>query len=80
MLAKRSTGPIVLLSSKNYVPLFRCLTESVKAERIVFYYYGGNSDNPPDASGCRLRRFESNNPRNWHYDCARALIRGNITI
>ena len=37
MLAKRSTGPIVLLSSKNYVPLFRCLTESVKAERIVFW-------------------------------------------
>ena len=80
MLPTDSTGSIVFLGGKDYVPLFCCLTEGAKSERIVFYRYGGNSDNPPTASGCRLLRFETSTRTNWHYDCARALIRRDITI
>ena len=80
MLPADSNGPIVFLGGKDYVPLFCCLTKGAKSERIVFYRYGGNSDNPPTASGCRLLRFETSTRTNWHYDCARALIRRDITI
>ena len=75
-----SNGPIVFLGGKDYVPLFCRLTKGAKSERIVFYYYNGRSDNPPDAPGCSMRRFKSKNLRNWFYECAIALIRGNITI
>ena len=80
MLPADRTGPIVFLGGKDYVPLFCCLTEGAKSERIIFYRYGGNSDNPPTAPRCRLLRFETKTRRNWHYECARALIRGDITI
>ena len=80
MLPADRTEPIVFLGGRDYVPLFCCLTESAKAERIVFYRYGGSSDNPPAASGCRLLRFETTTRTNWHYECAKALMRGDITI
>ena len=80
MLPADRTGPIVFLGGKDYVPLFSRLTEGAKSERIVFYRYGGNSDNPPPAPGCRLLRFETSTRTNWHYECARALIRGDVAI
>ena len=80
MLPADRTGSIVFLGGKDYVPLFCRLTKGVKSERIVSYCYSGNSDNPPPASGCRRLRFETSTRTNWHYECARALIRGDITI
>ena len=80
MLPADRTGPIVFLGGKDYVPLFCRLTEGAKSERIVFYSYNGNSDNPPAAPGCRLLRFETSTRTNWHYGCARALIRGDVAI
>ena len=80
MLPADSTGPIVFLGGKDYVPLFCRLTEGVKSERIVFYRYSGNSDNPPAALGCRLLRFETSTRTNWHYECAKDLAQGKITV
>lgn len=79
-LPANSTGPIVFLGGKDYVPLFCRLTKGAKPERIIFYYYNGRSDNPPDAPRCRLQRFETKKSTNWHYECAKALIRGDITV
>ena len=80
MLPADRTGPIVFLGGKDYVPLFCRLTEGAKSERIVFYYYNGRSDNPPYAPGCRLQRFETKKSTNWQYECAKALMRGDIAI
>ncbi len=80
MLPADRTGSIVFLGGKDYVPLFCCLTEGAKSERIIFYRCGGNSDNPPTAPGCRLLRFETRTQTNWHYECAKALMQGKITV
>ena len=80
MLPADRTGPIVFLGGKDYVPLFCRLTKGVKSERIISYCYSGNSDNPPPAPGCRRLRFETSTRTNWHYECARALIRGDVAI
>ena len=76
MLPTDRPGPIVFLGSTDYVPLFCTLTRNVEARRIVFHYSG----NPPHAADCELRRFEAASPRNWHYECARALMRGETRL
>ena len=80
MLPADRTGPIVFLGGKDYVPLFCCLTEGAKSERIIFYRCGENSDNPPTAPRCKLLRFETRTQTNWHYECAKALMQGKITV
>ena len=80
MLPSDRTDPIVFLGGKDYIPLFCCLTEDAKSERIVFYRCDGNSDNPPDAPGCNLRCFETSTRTNWHYECAKKLMQGRITM
>ena len=80
MLPADRTGPVVFLGGKDYVPLFCRLTEGAKSERIIFYCYSGNSDNPPAAPECRLLRFETSTRTNWHYECAKDLAQGKITV
>ena len=80
MLPADRIGPVVFLGGKDYVPLFCRLAEGAKSERIVFYSYSGNSDNPPAAPGCRLLRFETSTRTNWHYECAKDLAQGKITV
>lgn len=79
-LPANSTGPICFLGGKDYVSLFCRLTKGAKSERIVFYYYNGRSDNPPDAPRCRMQRFNAKKSTNWQYECAKALMQGNIAI
>lgn len=76
MLPKDTGKPIVFLGGKNYVWLFRSLTEVIESERIIFY----NSKDAPDAPGCRPIRFCTKTRTNWHYECARKLARGCIEI
>ena len=71
MLPTDRAGPIVFLGGTDYVAFFCSLTRDVEARRIVFHYSG----TPPRAMDCELRRFEAASPRNWHYECASALIR-----
>ena len=68
-LTDDSRQEFVFIGGKDYVPLFVELTSSIPV-RTVFY----NSENPPSAPGCTLRRFQTNTRTNWHYECARALL------
>ena len=78
MLPKRPTEPVVFVGGEKYVPLFCSLTSNVASRRIVFH----NCAKPPAAVGCELRRFwhGAEPQRNWHYSCARALMRGEIDV
>jgi len=64
----------VFFGGKEYVPLFATLTASAKDDRIVFY----NSMVPPTAFGCSLKRFRTSTRTNWHYECTRAFIAGDV--
>ncbi len=70
--------PVVFLGGQSYVPLFCALTGNIASRRIVFHY----SARPPSATNCELRRFQAADaaPRTWHYQCAYALIRKEISI
>ena len=76
MLPASTAEPVVFFGGKDYVPLFCSLTERVKGQRVIFY----NSANAPDAPGCRPKRFYTTTRTNWHYGCANAFIKGEITI
>lgn len=70
MLPKASSRPIMFCGGKNYVPLFCELTAGAQAERIV-YHVG----NPPHAPNCRCKPYETLRRTNWHYECARWLLK-----
>jgi hypothetical protein len=76
MLLDRLAGPIVFVGGRDYLDLFVRLTQSVSGEKIVFY----NSAIEPVAPGCLLRRFETTTRTNWHYECANALVAGDLTL
>lgn len=76
MQPEDSEEPIVFLGGKSYVKLFCELSNAAKGPRCLFY----NSTVPPDAPGCILKRYRTRIRTNWHYECARALIRGDIDI
>jgi hypothetical protein len=76
MLPGPTPEPIVFLGGKDYLPLFARLTQPISSRKVVFY----NSAVEPIASGCLMRRFETTTRTNWHYECANALISGEITV
>lgn len=78
MLPKMTTHPVVFMGGKDYVQLFCSLTEKAATRKIVFHY----SSVPPVATGCELRRYDAADasPRTWHYQCAYALMRGDVGI
>jgi hypothetical protein len=74
MLPNEAAGEIVFLGGKDYLALFCKLTESAKGKRIAFF----NSANAPRFDNCQFKRFETATRTNWHYECAKALIGGQI--
>ena len=76
MLPVSTAEPVVFFGGKDYVPLFCTLTERVKGQRVLFY----NSAKAPDAPGCILKRFDTTTRTNWHYGCANAFIKGEVTF
>lgn len=77
MLSADTLENVVFLGGHAYLPLFCSLAEAVRSKKIVYF----NSKDPPLASGCELRRFDkATRSTNWHYDCAKALIKGTIRI
>lgn len=66
---------VVFLGGKDYVSLFCQLTAGI-ARRTVFH----NSRSLLSAPGCDLVRYETSTRTNWHYECARALIDGSISV
>lgn len=76
MLSDDADKDIVFLGGKDYLPLFCDLTKAVSGRRTVFY----NSSIVPKLDGCTLRLFETTTLTNWHYECARAIIDGSISL
>jgi hypothetical protein len=76
MLPDRTTAPIVFLGGKDYLPLFARLTQTTNSRKVVFY----NSAVKPTAPGCFMRRFETATRTNWHYECANALVAGDVKL
>ena len=76
MLRADADRTVVFLGGNSYVPSFSALTTEVSVRRIVFHY----SRHAPRAAGCERRRFEHGERRTWHYQCAYALMRGEIGI
>jgi hypothetical protein len=74
MLPADTDEEVVFLGGKDYLPLFTRLTAPVRAARTIFY----NSATLPDAPDCRLVRFSTKTRTNWHYECADALLRGEL--
>lgn len=76
MMPADNGQPVVFFGGKDYVSLFCSLTERINGQRHVYY----NSANAPDAPGCLLTRFNTTTRTNWHYECAKAFIEGEIGI
>jgi len=76
MLPADTDEQVLFLGGKDYLPLFTRLTAPVRSARTVFY----NSATLPDAPGCRLVRFPTTTRTNWHYECAGALLRGELAL
>ena len=76
MLPEQTEEDIVFFGGKDYVGLFCGLTDGVKGRRYIWF----NSKSPPKAPGCLLRRFHTNTRINWHYECTKAFIEGNIQV
>jgi hypothetical protein len=80
MLPNDTDEQIVFLGAKDYRPLFYTLTDRVRGERIVLFK---SKYAPQKHSNCTFRNFETADPQNrrkWHYECADALIEGNLSL
>jgi hypothetical protein len=67
---------IFFLGGKDYLPLFGALTDRYRCEKVIFY----NSRSAPSRAGWRPRRFETSTRTNWHYECARSLVAGQLEL
>ena len=67
-------GSVVFFGGKDYLPLFASLTNGFKGKRTVYY----NSSTPPDLPRCTFRRYETATRTNWHYECVKAFIVGDL--
>lgn len=65
----------IFLGGKDYLPMFCTLTSDFKGKKTVIY----NSINLPDClPEFTLKRYETTTRTNWHYECANALIEGQL--
>ena len=71
-----TAGPILFFGGKGYIDFFCRLTEGVKGQRHVYY----NSNNPPNAPGCLLKKFATRTRTNWHYECAKTVMAAHRTL
>ena len=67
---------VVFFVSKGYIDQACALTGHVKGSRHLFY----NTGTLPHAPGCNLIRYETSTRTNWHYECAKAFMRGDISV
>jgi hypothetical protein len=74
MLPDDIEGPVIFFGGKDYTELFCELSKNVRGPRYLFY----KSSIAPKAPGCVLKRFNTTTRTNWHYECAQALIQGDL--
>lgn len=70
MLPANTSEPILYFGGKDYIRLFCRLTADSASPRTVFY-----AGREPAAPGCRVQRF-GKPYTNWHYQCAKAYVKG----
>ncbi len=77
MLPATTSKHVVFLGGKDYVPLFRRLTDGVARRTVVFY-----SETPPRVPEPEYERYQSATAtrRNWYYECAKKLVSGEFTV
>ncbi len=68
---------VVFLGGKDYIPLFCRLSADNRGAKTVFFKA---AQTPPLPTGFRALRFQTRTRTNWHYDCARALVAGDIEL
>jgi hypothetical protein len=76
MLSVQKGERVYFCGGKDYLPLFCQMTEASNGERIVFF----NSKNAPRFKNIEFRRFPTRAQTNWHYECAKALIDGRLSL
>lgn len=76
MLPMASTDDLLFLGGLSYLKLYDKLTESYAGRRIVFY----NSAKLPGISNCDFIKFETTQKTNWHYACAKKLMKEKLLI
>ncbi len=69
-----SNEDLVLFCGKDYLKLFQILTRNYVGRKIIYY----NSKNKPEVAGCDLIKFDTTTRTNWHYECVKAFIEGDI--
>ena len=76
-LDMNSSGPVVFIGGKDYLPLFQALTESIPARKVVLYRVPPR----PTPTACRTEGlwtytpYPTNTCTNWHYGAAAAICR-----
>jgi hypothetical protein len=76
MLPSDVADDVLFLGGKDYLPLFGRLTANFRRKPIVFF----NSATAPTLNHCIPKRFETTTRTNWHYECADAIVRGDVRI
>ena len=76
MLPQDSDEPVLFFGSKDYLPLFRQLTNRHNGSRIVLF----RSAERPECPGCVTVRYETTRRTNWHYEAAESYISGNLKL
>ncbi len=81
-LSSRSTGPIVFLGGKDYIKLFLALTKPLGRHSIVFQRASPEKRVSEDRSenGLEYRSFVTPILTNWHYQCAKDIANGSVSI
>ena len=70
MLPKRSDEDLYFFGDRNCLKLFCKLTQAHRGARIVFH----PKASPPEAPGCQLRPFDSDEQDGWHRACAEEFL------
>lgn len=76
MLPQGSDEPILFFGSKDYLPLFRQLSEDYRGQRIILF----RSAEPPDCPECVAVRYDTPRRTNWHYEAAESYIAGTLQL
>lgn len=76
MIEARSESPLIFLGGKDYLPYFAKLTRHYEGPRIALY----NSLREPRLDGVQFVRYETATRTNWHYEAAKALLEGRLSL
>jgi hypothetical protein len=68
---------IVFLGGKDYLPLFCLLTARSLGRKTVFFNSSRATDLP---DGFTAVRYRTTTRTNWHYECARSFIAGELRL